>query len=127
MSNVFERIYNEVKKIPKGKVATYGEIAKRVGTTPRVVGFALHRNPDPKTIPCHRVVFKGGRLSPGYAFGGIEKQKKKLESEGIVFSICKDDPCEFVLASLQGSLQGSSLWEFHNFTTFSQGNSSRPK
>jgi len=83
LAGVFERIYQEVKKIPKGKVATYGEIAKKAGTTPRVVGFALHRNIDPKNIPCHRVVFKDGSLSNGYAFGGINVQKKKLLSEGI--------------------------------------------
>ncbi len=55
MGKVFDRIYKEVKKIPKGEVAAYGEIARKVGTTPRVVGFALHQNPDPKNIPCHRV------------------------------------------------------------------------
>ena len=83
---VFERIYEEVKKIPRGKTATYGEIAKKAGTTPRVVGFALHKNPDPKNIPCHRVVFKDGSLSPGYVFGGIGKQKRLLENEGVNFN-----------------------------------------
>lgn len=82
---VFERIYDEVRKIPKGKTATYGEIAKKVGTTPRVVGFALHQNPDPKNIPCHRVVFKNGSLASGYLFGGPKEQRKKLEKEGIMF------------------------------------------
>ncbi len=86
MGKIFEKIYEEVKKIPKGKVSTYGEIAKKAGTTPRVVGFALHGNPDPKNIPCHRVVFKDGRLSPGYVFGGIGKQKELLEKEGLVFN-----------------------------------------
>lgn len=81
MEKVFERIYQEVKKIPKGKTATYGEIAKKAGMTPRVVGFALHKNPDPKNIPCHRVVFKDGSLSKGYAFGGIKEQKRKLLAE----------------------------------------------
>ncbi|MGB9637234.1 MAG: MGMT family protein [Microgenomates group bacterium] len=81
MGKVFESIYEEVKKIARGKVATYGEIAKKVGTTPKVVGFALHRNPDPKTIPCHRVVFKDGSLSSGYAFGGKSAQEKKLRQE----------------------------------------------
>lgn len=82
---IFERIYEEVKKIPKGEVATYGEIARKAGTTPRVVGFALHQNPDPKNTPCHRVVFKDGSLSPGYVFGGIDVQKKLLKDEGITF------------------------------------------
>jgi len=62
---------------------TYGEIAKKVGTTPRVVGFALHKNPDPKNIPCHRVIFKDGSLSPGYAFGGEGAQREKLRQEGV--------------------------------------------
>lgn len=86
MGKIFERIYEEVKKIPKSKVATYGEIAERAETTPRVVGFALHQNPDPKNIPCHRVVFKNGSLSPGYVFGGIGKQRELLKREGILFS-----------------------------------------
>lgn len=83
MGKIFERIYEEVKKIPEGKVATYGEIARKAGTTPRVVGFALHQNPDPKNIPCHRVVFKDGSLSPGYVFGGVGKQKSILVNEGV--------------------------------------------
>lgn len=83
MGKVFERIYEEVKKIPKGNVGTYGEIARKVGTTPRVVGFALHQNPDPKNIPCHRVVFKDGSLSKGFAFGGELAQRDKLRKEGV--------------------------------------------
>ena len=81
MGKVFEKIYQEVKKIPKGETTTYGEIAKRVGTTPKIVGFALHKNPDPKNIPCHRVVFKDGSLSKSYAFGGLVGQKRKLIKE----------------------------------------------
>ena len=83
MGKIFERIYEEVKKIPKGEVATYGAIAKKAGTTPRVVGFALHKNPDPKNIPCHRVVFKDGSLSQSHAFEGINKQKQRLVDEGV--------------------------------------------
>jgi len=82
MGKVFDRIYQEVKKIPKGKTATYGEIAQKAGTTPRVVGFALHKNPNPKKIPCHRVVFKNGSLSKSYAFGGAKRQKELLLKEG---------------------------------------------
>ncbi|RJR24358.1 MGMT family protein [Candidatus Microgenomates bacterium] len=84
MGKIFERIYEEVKKIPKGETRSYGEIARKAGTTPRVVGFALHANPDPKNIPCHRVIFKDGRLSPGYVFGGEGVQRKKLEEEGAI-------------------------------------------
>jgi methylated-DNA-protein-cysteine methyltransferase-like protein len=87
MGKIFDRIYEEVKKIPKGNVATYGEIAKRAKTSPRVVGFALHRNPDPANIPCHRVVFRDGSLSSSYAFGGKEAQEKKLEEEGFQLSL----------------------------------------
>lgn len=98
MGKIFKKIYEEVKKIPKGKVATYGEIARKVGTTPRVVGFALHRNPDPKNIPCHRVVFKDGSLAPGYLFGGKEKQKELLLSEGVRFQNDRVKPCPVVEA-----------------------------
>ena len=58
--NTFEKIYEQVKRIPRGKVATYGQIAL-LAVNPRwsrVVGYALHSNPDPDTIPCHRVVTK---------------------------------------------------------------------
>lgn len=82
---LFEKVYQEVKKIPNGKVATYGQIAKRVGTKDsRKVGWALHANKDKKT-PCHRVVNKDGRLAPNYAFGGVDEQKKTLLSEGVRF------------------------------------------
>ncbi|MFA6119165.1 MAG: MGMT family protein [Parachlamydiales bacterium] len=82
---IFEKIYQEVKKIPIGQTRTYGEIAKIVKTTPRVVGFALNKNKDPINIPCHRVVFKDGSASPGYAFGGkiVQEQKLKEEKESI--------------------------------------------
>lgn len=79
--NIFEKIYEEVKKIPLGETKTYGEIAKKVNTTPRVVGFALHKNKDPINIPCHRVVFKDGAASDGYAFGGKKAQMEKLQNE----------------------------------------------
>lgn len=79
--NTFEKIYLEVKKIKKGETKTYGEIAKKVNTTPKIVGFALHKNPDPENIPCHRVVFKDGSLSNSYAFGGRKAQERKLKEE----------------------------------------------
>ncbi len=82
MGKVFDRIYEEVKKIPKGSVATYGDIAKKAKTSARIVGFALHRNPEPSQIPCHRVVFQDGSLSSSYAFGGKDAQKRRLEEEG---------------------------------------------
>lgn len=83
--NSFQKIYKIVSKIPKGKVATYKQIAKLSNTTPRVVGFALHANKDPQNIPCHRVIRTDGTLAKGYAFGGMKKQKEILEKEGITF------------------------------------------
>ena len=85
--NTFEEIYSEVKLIPRGKVASYGYIACRIGNPrlSRVVGYALHVNPSPGIIPCHRVVMKGGTLSPAFAFGGENEQRRLLEAEGVTF------------------------------------------
>lgn len=84
--NSFDRIYNVVKKIPEGKVMSYGQVSHLANVaTPRVVGFALHVNNDPQNIPCHRVVFADGSLARGYVFGGEGEQKKKLTKEGICF------------------------------------------
>lgn len=83
-SPVFKKVYQVVRKIPAGKVLTYGAIAKMVGTTPRVVGFALHANRD-KSTPCHRVVNRNGRLAPNFAFGGAHEQYLRLKIEGIDF------------------------------------------
>lgn len=82
--NIFGKIHYVVSKIPEGKVATYGQIARITGiSNPRVVGFALHVNKDPIAVPCHRVVNRFGYLAKGYAMGGAEKQKKRLEKEGV--------------------------------------------
>ena len=85
--NTFEKIYEVVKSIPEGKVATYGQVALLAGNSrwARVVGYALHVNPEPGTIPCHRVVNREGKVAPGFAFGGEGVQRQLLESEGIVF------------------------------------------
>lgn len=85
--NTFEKIYEVVKSIPEGKVATYGQVALLAGNPrwARVVGYALHINPEPGIIPCHRVVNREGRVAPGFAFGGEGVQRQLLESEGIVF------------------------------------------
>ena len=82
-----DKVYEIVRNIPRGKVATYGQIALYLGNRnfARVVGNILHSNPDPEHIPCHRVVNAQGRLSRSYAFGGIEAQRRLLESEGVVF------------------------------------------
>ena len=83
--NTFEKIYAVVRGIPKGKVATYGQIALLAGNPhwSQVVGFALHSNPQPEEIPCFRVVNRFGELSSAFAFGGINRQQELLEAEGI--------------------------------------------
>ena len=85
--NTFEKIYEQVRKIPKGKVATYGQIALMAGN-PRwsqIVGYALHSNPEPGIIPCHRVVNKEGKLAKAFAFGGENVQRNLLINEGVIF------------------------------------------
>ncbi len=85
--NTFEKIYEVVRSIPEGKVATYGQVAFLAGNYrwARVVGYALHVNPEPGVIPCHRVVNRNGMVAPGFAFGGEDVQRQLLEAEGIVF------------------------------------------
>lgn len=80
-----KRIYEAVKRIPEGKVATYGKVAEMAGNKKmsRAVGNALHKNPDPDNIPCFRVVNSKGELAPEFAFGGMGEQRKLLEAEGI--------------------------------------------
>lgn len=88
-----QKVYALVKTIPKGRVVTYGMIAKMLGfKSPRTVGKYLHENIDPQNIPCHRVVFSDGKLSRNYAFGGYEAQMKNLKKEGVVF---KNDKVDF--------------------------------
>ncbi len=85
--NTFEKIYDAVRKIPRGKVCTYGQIAAMAGNPrwSRVVGYALHVNPEPGTIPCHRVVTRNGEVSTAFAFGGENMQRLLLAEEGIEF------------------------------------------
>lgn len=80
-----KRIYEAVKKIPRGRVATYGQIAELAGDKKmaRAVGNALHHNPDPDTIPCYRVVNAKGELSGAFAFGGMRSQEALLRADGI--------------------------------------------
>lgn len=79
------RIYEAVKKIPKGCVATYGQVAELAGDKKmaRAVGNALHKNPDPDGIPCYRVVNSKGELAGEFAFGGAGAQARLLEADGI--------------------------------------------
>lgn len=80
-----DKIYNYLRTIPKGKVVTYKQIAEYLGNSKlsRIVGNILHKNPNENKYPCYKVVNSKGCLSKKFAFGGIEKQKEKLEVEGI--------------------------------------------
>ena len=80
-----KRIYEAVKKIPKGHVATYGQIAALAGDKKmaRAVGNALHNNPDPEHVPCFRVVNAKGELSGEFAFGGAGAQERLLKEDGV--------------------------------------------
>lgn len=88
-----KRIYDAVKKIPYGRVATYSQIAEIAGDRKmaRAVGNALHKNPDPGNIPCFRVVNAKGELAGKFAFGGPGAQAKLLEAEEITVSDGKVD------------------------------------
>lgn len=81
----FEKIYEVVRQIPRGTVATYGQVAALAGNRrwARVVGYALHANPDPDEIPCYRVVNRMGEVSAAFAFGGGNRQIELLEADGI--------------------------------------------
>ena len=85
MGKTFDLIYEQVKLIPKGCVAKYGQIARLAGNPrwSRVVGYALHVNPQPGIIPCHRVVDRNGHLSSAFAFGGVNRQEELLKQEGV--------------------------------------------
>ena len=86
---VFEKIYEVVRKIPKGCVATYGQVATLAGNPrwARVVGYALHNNPAPGLIPCHRVVNREGKTAAAFAFGEEDVQRDLLEKEGVEFEL----------------------------------------
>ncbi len=82
-----EKIYKITAKIPKGKVATYGQLAKMAGNSKaaRAVGACMRINKDTEAVPCHRVVASNGDLT-GYAFGkGVATKKEKLLKEGVMF------------------------------------------
>jgi O-6-methylguanine DNA methyltransferase len=92
-----KRIYEAVKQIPYGRVATYAQIAEVAGDKKmaRAVGNALHKNPDPDNIPCFRVVNSKGELAGEFAFGGAGAQAKLLEAEGVIVSDGKVDLNQF--------------------------------
>ena len=88
MSKFAYDVYEAVKRVPRGKVATYAQIALMSGHVgaARAVGNALHLNPYFGIVPCHRVVNAQGRLAPDFAFGGIDEQKRMLAGEGVKVS-----------------------------------------
>ena len=83
--NFNERVYHLLTLIPKGKVTTYGEIARALGSkrASRAVGRALHNNPDGEKHPCYKVVDRHGKLTYNFVFGGICVQRELLERDGI--------------------------------------------
>lgn len=85
--NSYEKIYEVVKRIPRGRVATYGQVAYLAGNSKwsRVVGYALHVNPDESGIPCYRVVNRFGEPSSAFAFGGRNRQVELLTADGVEF------------------------------------------
>ena len=87
MDGFFDKVYEVVKQIPRGKVTTYGAIAKLCGNPrmSRQVGWALHVNPEPYVVPCHRVVNREGKLAGAFAFGGKNIQHDLLANEGVQF------------------------------------------
>ena len=92
MGDFSNRVFEVVRRIPRGKVASYGQVGRLIGAprSARYVGYALHANPDPgaegNNIPCHRAVVKDGGLCKGFAFGGPEIQREMLEAEGVAFA-----------------------------------------
>lgn len=80
-----EKVYEYLTRIPRGKVVTYGQIAKHLGNPRlcRYVGSVLHRNPDGEKYPCYKVVNSQGRLSEHYAFGGLSGQQQRLAADDI--------------------------------------------
>jgi methylated-DNA-protein-cysteine methyltransferase-like protein len=83
--SIADIVYEVVRSIPRGSVATYKTVARLAGVkNPRYIGYLLHHNPDEATIPCHRVVNAVGRLAPAFAFGGPDVQKARLHAEQVL-------------------------------------------
>ncbi len=83
----FDRVYALVTQIPRGRVATYGQIAKMLGAprSARIVGWAMHGNPHGARVPCHRVIQQGGSCSANFRIGDPSAQRRLLEREGVQF------------------------------------------
>jgi len=94
----FDRdVYDAVRRVPEGYVASYGQIAEMAGYpgAARAVGNALHRNPFEGDVMCHRIVTAEGKLSASFGFGGAEEQKRRLQEEGVVVINYRVDMEEF--------------------------------
>lgn len=100
-----KRIYEAVKKIPKGRVATYSQVAELAGNKKmaRAVGNALHRNPDPEHIPCFRVVNAKGELAGEFAFGKADAQAKLLIADGVEVVDGKVDLTKYQMKTGEGA------------------------
>lgn len=100
-----KRIYEAVKKIPKGRVATYRQVAELAGNKKmaRAVGNALHRNPDPEHIPCFRVVNAKGELAGEFAFGKADAQAKLLIADGVEVVDGKVDLTKYQMKTGEGA------------------------
>ncbi len=83
----FDKIYDIVRQIPRGRVTTYGQIARLLGThvNARVVGYAMNGCPENAEVPCHRVVNRFGGLADAFLPSGKETHRLLLEMEGIEF------------------------------------------
>lgn len=86
-NSFYQEVYEAVKKIPRGRVASYGTVALLAGSprAARAVGTALHANTDPENVPCYRVVTKDGRVSKAFVFGGANVQYELLRRDGVEF------------------------------------------
>lgn len=104
--NFKEKVYELVKKIPKGKVTTYSQVATLIGYTgaARAVGNTLHQNTNPE-VPCHRVVNKNGKMSTKFALGGIKIQKERLTKENV--PLIGDDKVHMKRALWKGPVKNS--------------------
>lgn len=100
MTGFFKQVYDLVKKVPRGKVVTYGQVARALSTSDaRKVGWALHANKAGSGVPCHRVVNNQGRLAPNFAFDGPEEQRRRLMAEGVKFLV--DGKVDLKICQLQ--------------------------
>ncbi len=97
MDDLANGVYEFLREIPRGKVATYKQVATYLGNPKlaRVVGNILHRNPDGELNPCYKIVNSKGELSGAFAFGGADEQKRRLEADGIIVKDNKVDLAKY--------------------------------